>query len=287
MATWRRGALCGALLIASACVDGVSDDELLLDEEAPDDDTSLGDDVDPYITFSGCPVADGTSPHTNTVNGAHRVVSNVIAAGGNELSHPTSLAGFMVAGTKISAGVYAVLDSAAQFGKAVIFWDYNRSWSTISCAGTPRLEFVVKIGSSSEAGLYRVMLRTRTKHGEGDDSLYVTVDGKLSGSSFARFDLPNNTTGYRWSSSPMGTANTVYLPTGFHTISIWAREDGFYLDRVVLCRASATSASCPTAGSLTAGPSSTYTAIVTPPPPPPPPPTCDGKLCIDDSFDEP
>ena len=82
------------------------------------------------------------------------------------------------------------------------------------------------------AGTYRVWLRGRAAT-TADDSVHVGLDGQAVATA-DRITL-NTLNAYGWTNSTSdGPVATLVISAGLHTISVWQREDGFYLDRLLL-----------------------------------------------------
>jgi hypothetical protein len=90
---------------------------------------------------------------------------------------------------------------------------------------SPRTTLSMQVGS---AGTYNVWVRAAGPTGS-DDSIYVGADN-VPGASVA-------VTGTSWFWKKTGT---VTLTAGAHTFSVWMREDGASVDRVLLTKATTT-----------------------------------------------
>jgi hypothetical protein len=95
--------------------------------------------------------------------------------------------------------------------------------------GSPRLDFKV---SFSSTGTHYVWIRG---HGDSfnDDSVHVGLNGSIpaGGQDFGGFTA----SGYGWDNSGASTPVMISVPSaGVHTFSIWMREDGVVVDKVVI-----------------------------------------------------
>ena len=96
----------------------------------------------------------------------------------------------------------------------------------------PELRFRVRFDAP---GTWRVWLRGNADGG-ADDSAHVGLGGALAAP--GRAVSVSAGPGYRWTNRTMaGGAATVTVPAaGEHVVSVWMREDGLRLDRLVLAR---------------------------------------------------
>jgi hypothetical protein len=87
-----------------------------------------------------------------------------------------------------------------------------------------RVDYRFNIPTGSVTTFY-VHLRTRAAT-TTDDSVWASIDGSTT----TYQQIGSSTTGYAWKSS-----NSSYtIPAGVHTLTIWMREDGDIVDRIVL-----------------------------------------------------
>ncbi len=87
------------------------------------------------------------------------------------------------------------------------------------------------------AGTYYVWVRGSADDG-GDNSVHVGVNG-VAASTAVNLQTPSSGYGtWAWSrTTAAGSAATITVPTaGVHTINVWMREDGFWLDRLLLTK---------------------------------------------------
>lgn len=122
---------------------------------------------------------------------------------------------------------------AGSVGGAMIVPNAGATWANVSTAPSlaPELRFAVRFPS---AGTYRVWVRGLPVDSAGD-SLHMGMDGVITAAS----DHLNLTsyTGWQWIRYSAGGPNpaTVTVPSaGVHQVSVYAREDGLAVDRVVL-----------------------------------------------------
>jgi hypothetical protein len=107
------------------------------------------------------------------------------------------------------------------------------SYSTADLKRSPMIAWTVWF---DQPGTYRIWSRGAAMDG-GSDSLHAGIDNTVCPKSF---DLGwfnwNGLNVWNWvSKQPAQTAAEVVVPTaGFHTVHVWAREDGFALDKIVL-----------------------------------------------------
>lgn len=91
-------------------------------------------------------------------------------------------------------------------------------------AGVARMDFSINVPSGAASNFY-VHLRTRAAT-TSDDSVWVSIDGGTT----TYQQMGALTTGYSWRTSNSSFA----IPTGLHTITIWMREDGMIVDKIVV-----------------------------------------------------
>ena len=137
----------------------------------------------------------------------------------------------------------------------------GRSVSTGIEANCPQVDFQIDF---KKTGTHYIWLRGSGPSGS-DDSCHVGVDGAVAPTGTAVIGFP---TAWTWTRSLAGGGvATLNIPTlGVHTVSIWMREDGLILDKLVL---TTDPAYVPTG----LGPVETSRGGTNTPPPPPPPPT--------------
>lgn len=117
-------------------------------------------------------------------------------------------------------------------GAMTVRSDSGTVFEAASAATTaPELRFRVNFPA---AGTYRLALRGYAPNTSGN-SVHVGIDGTLPSTSDA---MTLGTFGsHLWFAGSAGgpTPGTITVPTaGVHTVNVWAREDGFTLDRLVL-----------------------------------------------------
>ena len=105
---------------------------------------------------------------------------------------------------------------------------YNQGYSSTS----PELRYRVRF---SQTGTYHVWIRGRTDSTRSD-SLHVGIDGAEIASA-DRIQL-NSIGGWTWTQATMDSSNASIQvnSSGEHTINVWMREDGIFLDKVILTR---------------------------------------------------
>jgi hypothetical protein len=103
--------------------------------------------------------------------------------------------------------------------------------STISNV-SPRVDYQV---SFSTPGTYKVWVRGDAAGGDADDSIHIGLDG-VSVASAKDISL-ERANSFVWTARRMFTSTqaTLVIPTaGIYTINLWMREDGAYVDRILL-----------------------------------------------------
>lgn len=118
-------------------------------------------------------------------------------------------------------------------GARVVSPDTGGAWGTPATAQTsaPELRFRVRFPA---AGTYRVWVRAFGPS-SASDSVHAGLDGVISASSDHITAAPNG--GWVWAGASAGGPSpaTISVPAaGVRTVSVWAREDGVAVDRVVL-----------------------------------------------------
>ena len=99
---------------------------------------------------------------------------------------------------------------------------------------TPELRYRVRFATP---GTYHVWLRGYAQT-INDNSVHVGLDG-LTVATADRITLAAlNTWGWTQSTSDGPVATVVVTTAGVHTLNIWMREDGMYLDRLLLTTSS-------------------------------------------------
>jgi beta-glucosidase len=122
---------------------------------------------------------------------------------------------------------------AASGGQAMQVGPDNGSfWTTIGTIQTtsPMLQFKVNFS----AGTFFLHLRGDASNGS-NDSCWGGIDGVLraSNASPTIYDFPETAGSWAWRSVSLGT-----VAVGIHDINVWAREDGFILDKLVITTSS-------------------------------------------------
>jgi RHS repeat-associated protein len=109
--------------------------------------------------------------------------------------------------------------------------DVDRLYASEAITGSPELRYTI---SFADAGTYVVWVRGAAVNAAGD-SLHLGLNGNTSAGSVQAL------TGFRfnewgWSAQTMaGTPATLTIPTpGVYTLTLWAREDGLRVDRLLL-----------------------------------------------------
>jgi hypothetical protein len=100
-------------------------------------------------------------------------------------------------------------------------------------AEAPELSYEVEFPA---AGTYRLAVRGNAPNTAGN-SVHVGLNGALTASS----DFLNTGTfnAFTWLAKSTGGPNpaTISVPgAGVHTVNVWAREDGFAVDRLVIAQ---------------------------------------------------
>jgi hypothetical protein len=116
-------------------------------------------------------------------------------------------------------------------------------------ATLPRVDYEIDVPADS-AGNYYVHLRDYGAT-SSDDSVYVSIDGSIA--------VSQTVTALRsldWKTS----GGTLALPAGRHTVTLWMREDGFVVDKIVLD----TNSAAPTGVGPAESGSATPPAVVAP-----------------------
>ncbi|HEU5078828.1 MAG TPA: chitobiase/beta-hexosaminidase C-terminal domain-containing protein [Opitutaceae bacterium] len=90
-------------------------------------------------------------------------------------------------------------------------------------ASLPRVDYLIDVPETA-AGNYYVHLRDFGAT-SSDDSVYVSIDGSTTVS-----QVVSAARTLDWKSSP----GTLALPAGQHTLTLWMREDGVVVDRIVV-----------------------------------------------------
>jgi len=113
----------------------------------------------------------------------------------------------------------------ASGGSMTVGPDWAYTWSTNIPTSSPNLSYSINFPA---AGNYKVWLRGMGANGN-NDSAYVGINNSTNG---AIVDLPENSS-YGWS------AGDISVPSaGTHNVQVFAREDGFFLDKLVVNQSS-------------------------------------------------
>ncbi|MES2697859.1 MAG: chitobiase/beta-hexosaminidase C-terminal domain-containing protein [Verrucomicrobiota bacterium] len=121
----------------------------------------------------------------------------------------------------------AITDAAASGGasnNAMQALPNTGASSAAPGASVARMDYQINVPSGSATNFY-VHLRTRAAT-TTDDSVWVSIDGGTT----TYQQMGALTTGYSWRTSGSSFA----IPTGLHTITIWMREDGMIVDKIVV-----------------------------------------------------
>jgi hypothetical protein len=128
------------------------------------------------------------------------------------------------------SGYMAVLpDSGANYGST----DFN------TITNGPRLDFRVNFTAS---GTNYLWLRGADPFGAGaGDSVHAGIDGTVSVVQISGAPTFNIATGWNWVGNINGDTRAFVIVTsaGMHTVSLWMREDGFSVDKLILTTDSA------------------------------------------------
>jgi hypothetical protein len=98
--------------------------------------------------------------------------------------------------------------------------------------GAPRIDYEVQF---TTPGVYRVWVRGDAAGSDPDDSLHIGLDGATPAT--AKDISLERANGFVWSGTRMFTAvkaSLVVAEAGVHTVNLWMREDGAYVDRILL-----------------------------------------------------
>jgi endoglucanase len=122
----------------------------------------------------------------------------------------------------------AVSDGARSGGQYVsVGADSGNSWSSTYVNASPELEYRVNF---TQTGTYRVWMLGGGVDGNSD-SCHAGIDN-TGPSTLQNFGGFSQSSGWGWRDT---TAKTFTISTtGVHTIQIWAREDGFRLDKILI-----------------------------------------------------
>jgi hypothetical protein len=98
-------------------------------------------------------------------------------------------------------------------------------------ANSPRLDFTIQFTNS---GTFYVWVRGAGDSAPGpsiNDSVFIGLDNALT-TGITGFPQGQ---GYVWSNTAVGNSGPIVISTpGFHLISVWMREDGFIVDKLLL-----------------------------------------------------
>ena len=103
--------------------------------------------------------------------------------------------------------------------------DWAYTWTANIPTTSPNLSYTINFPA---AGSYKVWLRGMGANGN-NDSAYVGVDNVTNG---ALVDLPENSQ-YGWAAGDISVSSA-----GNHNVQVFAREDGFNLDKIVINQSS-------------------------------------------------
>jgi hypothetical protein len=104
--------------------------------------------------------------------------------------------------------------------------------ATSVVAGSPRVDYEIMFATP---GTYKVWVRGDAAGGDVDDSLHLGLDGAAPDT--AKDISLERANGFTWTAKRMNTsavATVVVTTAGVHTLNLWMREDGAYVDRIVL-----------------------------------------------------
>ncbi|MGH2532197.1 MAG: S8 family serine peptidase [Thermomicrobiales bacterium] len=109
--------------------------------------------------------------------------------------------------------------------------DNGGNWVNGYATTAPEMQFQVEFATP---GIYHLWLRAQADD-HGDDSIHAGINGTTP-STADKIKTATVGGGWAWTESTMdGPVATINVPSaGRHTINLWAREDGFRLDRVLL-----------------------------------------------------
>ncbi len=124
---------------------------------------------------------------------------------------------------------------------------YATANSTSSPSGSP-VEYDLNF---TETGTYYIWFRGKDNGSTGDNSLWYGIDGSMVGNA----TTPASNSNWNWTSMPHNTGpnptRIIVNSTGTHTITIWARENGFRFDGFYLTNSSGSvSGSIPSGASV-------------------------------------
>lgn len=129
-------------------------------------------------------------------------------------------------------------DGAASGGRAVVVRpDTAENVNTYDNLYGPRMEYEVQFQTT---GTYYVWVRTKADNGE-EDSVHVALqegNGPWEPGTFGGLGLGDDGDGdWDWSNEITDTSQEAQFTvdtTGTHTVSVWMREDGARIDKIVL-----------------------------------------------------
>lgn len=109
----------------------------------------------------------------------------------------------------------------------------NSSVNTSDATIGPRLDYAVNFTTT---GTYYIWVRMLGPNGS-DDSLHAGLDGTAA--SFGGSGMTDSSNAWTWVGSVNSTRVQVNVTTtGVHTLNVWMREDGTYLDKVLMTTSS-------------------------------------------------
>lgn len=151
-----------------------------------------------------------------------------VPAGGTLVMEAESARRIGRAGTGWSPG-----GPSGAVGSALLVPNAGASWTNIGTAATvaPELLFPVDF---AQAGTYRVWVRANPPN-TGADSLHAGLNGGIPTTALGMQGTANAT--WQWITASQNGANpsTITVPSaGLQSVSLWPREDGLPVDRVVL-----------------------------------------------------
>lgn len=202
--------------------DGFAIDKIILTNNPDYVPTGVGPDADDGIVDSDVIVSDNEVPK-NTNDDAVAQSGSLISIEVEQFS------------SRETAGLHTwiVSDKAGASGSSVVT-NINIGTLRTGKTSSPMLSYSIDF---AEAGSYQVWMRgwgdTVGKEGK-NDSVHVGINGSLGNAS----GLQNFPARWSWSNEKRGggTTSLVVPSAGQHTINIWMREDGLYLDKLVLTK---------------------------------------------------
>ena len=183
--------------------------------------------------------------HTYTMDGGYNVRLTVTGTNGQSVAQKNNY--IIVASVVSESGGVTVLEAEEVFNNIT---RTNHTWTltnnvagfsgsgfmqalpdtgaNVSTTNTPELQYQVNFGN---AGTRTVWVRGSGVDANGD-SVHAGVNGTLGAASNLTFFTVNNT--WAWTNRTTTGAATITASAGTNTVSVWMREDGMRVDRILL-----------------------------------------------------